>query len=145
MTIRALSTSLALGGPRDRAGVPSRQGTQKATTPSAQGQPRAAVDGGDDLAALSWDLTIHGLYRAFADCLEPLHEPRAGRAPVGGEPPIADVRLAATRHALRDIDAALLRVEAGTYGVCDSCGRSIARQRLRAAPTTVWCAVCARP
>jgi DnaK suppressor protein len=36
---------------------------------------------------------------------------------------------------LRQVQAALERVEAGTYGLCMACGQVIDRQRLRARPT----------
>jgi DnaK suppressor protein len=39
---------------------------------------------------------------------------------------------------------ALAKLEAGSYGVCDSCGGPIAPARLRAAPESVLCIDCAR-
>jgi len=45
---------------------------------------------------------------------------------------------------LREIDAALGRLEGGGYGRCESCGRSIPRRRLRAIPEARLCAACAR-
>lgn len=41
------------------------------------------------------------------------------------------------------IDAALTRVEAGTYGTCERCGIPIAEARLEALPTTTLCIGCA--
>jgi DnaK suppressor protein len=41
------------------------------------------------------------------------------------------------------IDAAIARVEAGTFGVCTRCGRPIAVDRLRARPTAELCIACA--
>lgn len=43
---------------------------------------------------------------------------------------------------LGEIDAALARIEAGTYGRCENCGRAIDDDRLRALPTTVFCGDC---
>jgi DnaK suppressor protein len=40
---------------------------------------------------------------------------------------------------LGEIDAALARIEAGTYGVCTACGRPIAEDRLEALP---WASLC---
>ena len=40
------------------------------------------------------------------------------------------------------IDAALTRIEAGTYGECESCGHAIGRQRLRAIPEARLCVTC---
>ena len=45
---------------------------------------------------------------------------------------------------LAQIDGALERVEAGTYGVCTECGRGIAPDRLEALPYTDRCIDCAR-
>jgi DnaK suppressor protein len=40
------------------------------------------------------------------------------------------------------IEAALERLEKGTYGVCESCGKPIAPARLRARPVTTLCFDC---
>lgn len=40
---------------------------------------------------------------------------------------------------LRQIDAALQRIEDGTYGVCEICGKPIGAERLRAIPWTTRC------
>jgi len=44
---------------------------------------------------------------------------------------------------IADIDRALVKVEAGTYGVCDSCGDPIPEARLEALPATALCVSCA--
>ncbi len=46
------------------------------------------------------------------------------------------------RREVQLIDAALARIDAGTYGVCISCGGNIARGRLTALPFAVRCAEC---
>jgi RNA polymerase-binding protein DksA len=46
------------------------------------------------------------------------------------------------RHALDEIAAAQARLEAGTYGACEACGRPIALARLRALPAARLCAAC---
>jgi RNA polymerase-binding transcription factor len=48
------------------------------------------------------------------------------------------------RQALEEIDEAIQRIVAGTYGKCVSCGKYIALARLRALPTTRLCIDCAR-
>jgi RNA polymerase-binding protein DksA len=40
---------------------------------------------------------------------------------------------------LRRIDAALKRIEEGTYGICEICGKPIGEERLRAIP---WATLC---
>jgi DnaK suppressor protein len=52
--------------------------------------------------------------------------------------------LDSTRRRLADVDAALARRAAGTYGVCASCGRPIAAGRLEARPAARTCIDCAR-
>lgn len=46
------------------------------------------------------------------------------------------------RH-LADIDAALLRMEVGSYGLCTSCGNEIALGRLQVRPQSPLCIHCA--
>lgn len=45
---------------------------------------------------------------------------------------------------LAQIDAALERIEAGTYGVCTNCGKPIGEERLEARPWAALCIDCAR-
>jgi len=52
--------------------------------------------------------------------------------------------LDSTRRRLADVDAALARRAAGSYGVCESCGRPIAAARLEARPAARTCIDCAR-
>jgi DnaK suppressor protein len=40
------------------------------------------------------------------------------------------------------IERALMKLDEGTYGICDVCGRSITRGRLRAMPEGVLCLDC---
>jgi DnaK suppressor protein len=48
-----------------------------------------------------------------------------------------------TRRRLADVEAALARREAGTYGICETCGRPIAAERLAARPAARDCIDCA--
>jgi RNA polymerase-binding transcription factor len=43
---------------------------------------------------------------------------------------------------LARIDEALRRLENGSYGICDECGREIAEARLRAVPFATRCLAC---
>jgi len=43
---------------------------------------------------------------------------------------------------LRRIDAALLRIQEGTFGYCSDCDQEIPWERLRAEPTAVRCVRC---
>jgi DnaK suppressor protein len=42
------------------------------------------------------------------------------------------------------VSRALAKLDEGTYGTCDACGRPIAPRRLEAAPESVLCIECAR-
>jgi DnaK suppressor protein len=43
---------------------------------------------------------------------------------------------------IEEIDAALQRIQQGTWGRCEACQRAIGRQRLQALPDTRRCAAC---
>lgn len=45
---------------------------------------------------------------------------------------------------IRQIDLAFERMDAGTYGLCESCGKPIAVERLRVIPHVGVCVDCAR-
>src|SRR3954451_18274323 len=47
------------------------------------------------------------------------------------------------RHHLAEIDAAVERWDAGSYGVCEVCGTAIDAERLEARPTARTCISCA--
>jgi DnaK suppressor protein len=47
------------------------------------------------------------------------------------------------RHHLAELDAALARVDAGTYGACEACGSAIGDARLDALPAARTCITCA--
>ena len=55
----------------------------------------------------------------------------------------ASTLLAAATEHLADVDTALARVEAGSYGRCERCGQAIADERLLARPTARTCITCA--
>jgi RNA polymerase-binding protein DksA len=49
-----------------------------------------------------------------------------------------------SEHMLADIDAAIGRIDAGTYGQCTSCSKPIAQERLEARPWATLCIECQR-
>jgi DnaK suppressor protein len=51
--------------------------------------------------------------------------------------------LKAAQARVVDLDAALERLDSGTYGICQTCGRDIEPQRLAALPATRYCMLCA--
>jgi RNA polymerase-binding transcription factor DksA len=46
------------------------------------------------------------------------------------------------RREIADIDAALARIQAGSYGRCLNCGGPLGLQRLRAIPEARYCLAC---
>jgi RNA polymerase-binding protein DksA len=49
-----------------------------------------------------------------------------------------------SEHVLADIDAALKRIEDGTYATCTNCGKQIPEERLEARPWAKLCIDCQR-
>ena len=47
------------------------------------------------------------------------------------------------REALNDVEAALVKLDNGTFGDCEGCGRPIPPARLEAKPTAKLCMECA--
>jgi DnaK suppressor protein len=54
-------------------------------------------------------------------------------------------RAASLLRTIEEIDAALDRIAAGTYGVCVSCGASIPAERLEFRPRAATCVACPQP
>jgi RNA polymerase-binding transcription factor DksA len=52
--------------------------------------------------------------------------------------------LSTTRRAVEEVDAALRRMDEGTYGMCQGCGAPIPAWRLGVLPQTRFCAPCQR-
>jgi len=55
---------------------------------------------------------------------------------------LADASIGRARATIEDIDAALARIDAGTYGACESCGAAIPIARLAAIPHARTCVRC---
>lgn len=48
------------------------------------------------------------------------------------------------RAELKQVNAALMRLDSGNYGLCAECGEAIAPERLAALPSTTTCIDCAK-
>lgn len=48
-----------------------------------------------------------------------------------------------TSRQIAEIDAALARIDAGTFGICEGCGSRISSERLEARPMASLCLTCA--
>jgi DnaK suppressor protein len=67
------------------------------------------------------------------------------QADVGAKTFAREHELALTQNArdlLAQAERALARIEAGTYGVCESCGEPIGKARLQAFPRATLCVAC---
>ena len=69
------------------------------------------------------------------------HDPEG--ATIAFERSQLNAQLEAAQAALDEVAHALRRVEEGTYGICQVCGRPIAAARLEARPTATTCISCA--
>jgi RNA polymerase-binding transcription factor DksA len=68
------------------------------------------------------------------------HDPEG--ATIGFERAQAQALLDQAVAALAELDAALERSRAGTYGICVDCGRAIPAERLAARPAALRCVAC---
>jgi RNA polymerase-binding transcription factor DksA len=55
----------------------------------------------------------------------------------------AEALAASLKETLDEVEAALQKFEAGTYGVCEDCAKPIAPARLEAKPAATYCIDCA--
>jgi len=56
---------------------------------------------------------------------------------------LVEARLIEDRgNLLQKIDLALYRLESGTYQLCENCGKTIPKERLRAKPSVSLCVAC---
>jgi DnaK suppressor protein len=69
------------------------------------------------------------------------HDPEG--ATIAFERAQLETLLEQARSQLGDLDEATRRVQAGSYGICESCGERIASERLAARPAARTCISCA--
>ena len=88
------------------------------------------------------DADLRGLFEASRSSnADDEHDPE-GATIAFERAQLAAVLDAARRH-VADLDAALGRLDAGSYGVCERCARPIPAQRLAVRPTALTCVDCA--
>jgi RNA polymerase-binding transcription factor DksA len=68
-------------------------------------------------------------------CAEVVHRDRA----------LAALHMYVAREAMEEIDAALARIDDGSYGTCQSCERPIPLERLETMPAARFCPACPAP
>jgi RNA polymerase-binding transcription factor DksA len=109
--------------------------------PRARTRPHPDAPAADELAA--------GLHEALATQQAQLAELQAVVDELQGQPDaeatgrdVAERGVRATLEAIRGIEAALRRIEHGTYGTCERCGAAIPPDRLEAVPHAEHCVRC---
>lgn len=88
------------------------------------------------LPALGRDITAVNAARQDSN-VDDEHDPEGST--IAFELSQASALLRQSREGLAQIEAALERIEAGTYGICAVCGEGIAEARLEARPWTPYC------
>ena len=92
-------------------------------------------------APATWDRFRTLLETQRADCLRQREEALAECAQSVPDP-VAQRRSADLKETIEQIDAALARIDAGTYGTCTKCGTSIPEERLEVRPFSATCVAC---
>jgi DnaK suppressor protein len=88
-----------------------------------------------------WDGMRAMLEAQRADCVHQREEALAECAQSVPDP-VAQRRSASLARTIEEIDAALHRIDRGTYGVCTSCGAAIPEERLELRPFASTCVAC---
>ena len=86
---------------------------------------------------LTTELAAMGIDRATFD------DGFADSGQVTAERGEVDALVGSLRETLGDIDNALTKIDAGTYGICERCGLPIGEDRLEAMPAARLCIECA--
>jgi RNA polymerase-binding protein DksA len=114
-------------------------------SPASQDARRRLLDERDRARARLGQLT--GDYRGMVDAsrdsnADDEHDPEG--ATIAFERQQVVALLDQARRRLADVEAAIRNVEGGIYGLCETCGRPIAAERLAARPAARTCIDCAR-
>lgn len=86
----------------------------------------------------SYDAVVAASHHSNAD---DEHDPEG--ATIAFERSQVDALIRQARHGLAEIDAALARLDTGSYGVCERCDGPIGEGRLEARPVARLCITCA--
>jgi DnaK suppressor protein len=113
----------------------------RSTVHSPRGTSRAALTD-DQLAVLRGMLEQQREFRV--DQLTQLHLAAPSAPLSSSEPEIYRSLVAGARAALHEVQAALWRMEEGTYGRCVTCQHPVERERLEILPQTAQCMACQR-
>ena len=69
-------------------------------------------------------------------------DPREALGQIEVDRDVADVVVLWSREAMNEIEAALARMDDGSYGICERCGTPIRVERLGAIPHARYCVAC---
>ncbi|MCW2743275.1 MAG: dksA [Blastococcus sp.] len=95
----------------------------------------------DTTPATGWDRFRALLEAQRTDCLQQ-REAALAECAQSVPDPVAQRRSADLQLTIAEIDKALVRIAAGTYGTCDGCGASIPEERLELRPMAGRCVSC---
>jgi DnaK suppressor protein len=135
----------ASGHKTTRAGAAKRtSGAKHSRSPFLESQRKALVEERASYTRQAEEL------KAQADSLALEHEPgdvqfdeEGGEGGTSNVDREMDLILSAqARAAIADIDRALAKIDAGTYGACEQCGQPIPEARLEALPHAALCVSC---
>ena len=125
----------------DAAGFPVREGERPWTDTEISHVRRQLADEADELRA-----EIGKAELSIADRLgDSVSDAGDDQADVGAKTYEREHELSLTYNArdlLAQSERALARIEAGTYGSCESCGQPIGKARLKAFPRATLCVSC---
>jgi DnaK suppressor protein len=125
----------------DAAGFPVREGERPWTDPEISQVRRQLADEADELRT-----EIGKAESDIADRLgDSVSDAGDDQADVGAKTYEREHELSLTYNArdlLAQSERALARIEAGTYGSCESCGQPIGKARLKAFPRATLCVSC---
>ena len=125
----------------DAAGFPVREGERPWTDTEISQVRRQLADEADELRA-----EIDKAESSIADRLgDSVSDAGDDQADVGAKTYEREHELSLTYNArdlLAQSERALARIEAGTYGSCESCGQPIGKARLKAFPRATLCVSC---
>ena len=129
-------------GPRpDAAGLPVRPGEEPWTSAELE-QVRAELE--TEVATLRADVA-RAAYGIAEGLNGSVRDAGDDDADTGSKAFERERELALTQNARALLDQgerALSRIDAGTYGVCESCGQPIGKARLQAFPQATLCVTC---
>ena len=126
------------------------------TVPGPRSAASLLADPADDLPR--WRDRLERLWRRQVEEIIELslayHEAASAEHP-GDRPELAAARsrrlqqalalTASAHHALAEIEAALARIDAASYGICEQCGERLRADWLEASPQVRYCRTCRPP